>query len=330
MPVALATAALMLVANTPASAYLKLGVRAGGRTVNLKWNRFPVRYFVTNRDGGGVTASQLQSALVRSFAAWQGVPTANLSSEFVGFTSADPFDDDSVNVMGFLSRPELERTLAATTFNVDSTTGEIIESDIFFNSTFPWSVADAGQIGRFDVESIATHEIGHLFGLSHSALGETEIRPTGGRRVIAAEAVMFPIAFAAGSISDRTLKADDIAGISDIYQAGDFARTRGSIRGTVRKNGSGVFGAHITAFNLATSKLVGGFTLNEDGSFVIAGLEPGAYVVRVEPLDDGDIDSFFDSDSDVDLDFRVAFAQQLAIVPAGGSTPSIEISVVPK
>ena len=70
------------------------------------------------------------------------------------------------------------------------------------------------------------HEIGHLHGLGHSALGETE-NSAGGRRVIGAEAVMFPIAFTAGSISDRTLKADDIAGISDIYPAPEFSRRHG-------------------------------------------------------------------------------------------------------
>ena len=89
-------------------------------------------------------------------------------------------------------------------------TGEIIESDIFLNSTFAWSVAAGGEPGRQDVESIALHEIGHLHGLGHSMLGETELIG-GGRRVLGAEAVMFPIAFTAGTLN-RTLRADDIAG----------------------------------------------------------------------------------------------------------------------
>ena len=42
------------------------------------------------------------------------------------------------------------------------------------------------------------------------------------------------------------------------------------------------------AFNIRTGTLTGGFALGDEGEFQIAGLSPGAYVVRVEPLDDGD------------------------------------------
>ncbi len=149
---------------------------------------------------------QLSTAVQRAFLTWQAVPNTQTTSNLVGFTQASPTSGDGATVLGFENRPELDRTLAATSFFTDSTTGEIVESDIFFNSAFTWSTSDAGVSGRFDVESIALHEIGHLFGLSHSALGETELR-AGGRRVLGAEAVMFPIAFSAGDISDRRLKS---------------------------------------------------------------------------------------------------------------------------
>jgi outer membrane protein assembly factor BamB len=313
----------------PILGYLKLGSSAGTRTVNLKWNDFPIRYFVTNRGVPGVTPQQFQAAVVRAFNTWNAVDTAETSSQFAGLTQAPPFDDDDMTVLGFLDRPELDRVLGATTFLIDVRTGEIVESDIFFNTTFPWSTSSAGQTGSFDLESIALHEIGHLHGLGHSALGETEMR-TGGRRVLGAEAVMFPIAFSAGNIAERTLRADDIAGISDIYPTGVFRRDTGSISGRVTKNGTGVLGAHVVAFNPRTGKLVGGFTLNADGSFAIAGLEPGPHVLRAEPLDDGDIESFFDATTGVDLNFGAKFHDKLAIVPRGGGTRDIEIKVSPK
>jgi hypothetical protein len=323
------TLAGVALSSSSTSAYLKLGTQSGDRTVTLRWEEFPVRYFITNASGGGVNATQLRDAVERAFATWNAVETADTESEFVGFTNALPEDDDGMTVIGFLNRPEDDRTLGATSFLVDTVSGEIIEAEIFLNSFFTWSVAPNGESGRFDLESIALHEIGHLFGLAHSALGETELA-NGGRRVIAAEAVMFPIAFSPGSIQGRTLKADDIAGISDIYSNAQFRRERGSITGRVTKSGGGVLGAHVIAFNPRTGRLVGGFSLSEDGRFVIGGLEPGTHVLRVEPLDDADIESFFNLTLDIDTNFRVKFHDRLVAVPRGGGTSSVEIQVQPK
>ena len=89
-----------------------------------------------------------------------------------------------------------------------------------------------------------------------------------------------------------------------------------------------MYGAHVLAVNLETGRMVAGFTLTGDGSFVIAGLDPGPHVLRVEPLDDADVESFLSGA--VDVDFRAAFASRFAVAPAGGSSASIEIQVVPK
>jgi hypothetical protein len=316
-------------ATTPVAAYLKLGVRLGGRTVTLRWSELPIRYFVTDRGVAGVSSTQLQQATSRAFATWDAVSSAQISSTFVGFTGADPRQGDGVTVIGFQNRPELDRTLGATSFMFDMTSGTILEADIFLNSSFAWSVATSGEPGAFDVESIALHEIGHLHGLAHSAMGETELR-SGGRRVIAAEAVMFPIAFSTGNVSGRTLKADDIAGISDIYPAPSFTRETGSISGTVTKNGAGVVGAHVVAFDTRTKKLIGGFSGSDDGSFVIAGLDPGPHILRVEPLDDGDIESFFEATLEIDVNFKPQFYNKIVVVPRGGGTSNIELKVVSK
>ncbi|MFI5177232.1 MAG: matrixin family metalloprotease [Vicinamibacterales bacterium] len=328
---ALVAALALVVALAPTvRAYLTLGVQVGSRVIALKWPAMPVRYFITNRDVPGVTATQLQTAVDRAFAAWGSLPSARISAQFVGLTGADPANNDGVTVIGFQSHPELDRVLGATTHAVDDVTGVVVESDIFLNSTFDWSVAANGEASRFDVQSIATHEIGHLLGLSHSALGETELRPSGGRRVLAKSAVMFPIAFPAGTIADRTLKPDDIAGMSDLYPSTSFQQTTGSLPGRVTLNGAGLFGAHVTAFNISTGTTVGGFALDAQGRFTIDGLAPGMYVVRVEPLDDADLDSFFTPDAVVNINFKPTYYAKLVAVPAGGSTASIEIQVQAK
>jgi hypothetical protein len=313
-----------------ARGYLKFGFDLNGKTIGVRWTTLPVRYFVTNRDVPNVSASQLQAAAEQGFASWAGVPAVALSAQFVGFTSAEPSSDDGISVIGFQSRADLDRTLGATQFSFDDVTGNLIESDIFLNSSFDWSVTPSGSAGRFDVQSIVTHELGHLHGLGHSALGETELRPGGGRRVLAKQAVMFPIAFPAGNIDDRAPKADDQAGMGEIYASTTFNREFGQITGRVTLNGQGLFGAHVTTLNSATGALVAGFCLDSQGRFTIGGLPAGVYVVRAEPLDDGDIDSFFDPDTQVNINFKPTFFSKLVAVQAGGASPAIEIKVAAK
>ena len=325
-----AVVALIAIQAQPAFAYLEFGVTAGGRQVTLKWPQATVRYSISNSGVAGVTVADFQSAVGRAFATWEAVPTSTITYQFAGLTAALPGRDDGLSTLGFQSRPDLDRVLAATNFVIDAATGALVESDIFFNSAFPWSVAAGGEANRFDLESIALHEIGHMSGLGHSALGETELRAGGGRLVTASEAVMFPIAYAVGSVTGRTLRADDITGITDLYPASDVAATRGSISGKVTRNGTPLFGAHVVAFDPVTHAMVGGFTLTAQGQFSIGSLPPGPRILRVEPLDDAETDSFFDASRNVDINFKVAFVDRIVVVPKGGDSGEVAIEVVAK
>lgn len=317
---------LAMTAAAPAAGYSQFTLDAGG--TRLRWEEPRVRWFATDRAVPGVSAAQFQGVLQRAFATWENVPTASIAFQFVGFTSAAPFEDDGLSVLGFENHPEMERVLGATTFVVDILTGEIVESDVFFNSAFPWSVAPAGEASAFDLESVALHEIGHFLGLGHSALGETEMRESG-RRVLASGAVMFPISLGRGTIFDRELQPDDIAGVSDLYPDNDFRARTGAVRGRVLRGGRGIVGAHVVAYHLRTRELVGGFSLGPGGEFQIAGLTPGPHVIRVEPLDDADIESFFSSRG-IDVDFLVTYHPRLFVAPAGGVGERIDVTVRPK
>lgn len=310
------------------SAYLKLSTRTlNGTVVNLRWTTPAVGWSVTERSAPGVTVEQLQSAMARAFATWEAVPSATAAFQFASYTRAEPFEDDDRSVIGFQNEPELERVLGATGFVVDITTGEVLESDIFFNSAFSWSVATPGVAGRFDLESVALHEAGHFLGLGHSALGETEMMPNGRRRVTASGAVMFPISFGAANTADRVLQPDDIAGVSDLYPSPTHRANTGAARGRVTMNGRPVFGAHVVAFNPETHALIAAFSINADGEFEITGLAPGPHVIRVEPLDDADIQSFFSSGQNIGVDFQVTYFEQLFVAPRGGVGARFDVAV---
>ncbi|MEZ5287243.1 MAG: matrixin family metalloprotease [Vicinamibacterales bacterium] len=326
--VALVIATLTLAQPTPALAYLKFGFRIADRTIDVKWPNGAVPYFVNDRDIPGVSANAFRAAVARAAATWEAVPGTTLHFEFQGATSAPPGGLDGRNTLGFLDRPDLDRVLGSTSLLVDSATGTLVEADIFFNTRFQWSAGDPGTAGLVDLESVVLHELGHLVGLGHSAIGETEQTASGGRRVLGSGAVMFPIALTSGSVADRVLQRDDVAGVLDLYGTDDGRRETGGIKGRVTLGGRGVFGAHVVAFNLATGSLVGGFTLGEDGGFVLAGLEPGPHVIRVEPLDDADVESFLSGP--VEVDFRVGYASTLVVAPRGGTSGDVVVTVEPK
>jgi matrixin len=298
-----------------------------GRRVFLRWIQPTVRYSINTRTVPGVTTAQLQSVMARAFGRWQDVGTAAIGFQFTGLTSAEPLEFDGINTIGFLDEPDMEGLLGLTLTTFDTVTGEVVESDIFFNSAEPWSAAADGETDRFDLESVAVHEAGHFVGLDHSALGFFEERD-GDVRLAGAEAIMFPFAFDPGNIALRALRADDIAGVSSIYPDGGFATATGAIEGRVALAGAGLYGAHVLALNVTTGTLVGGFSLTRNGDFRIAGLEPGRYVLRAEPIDDIGVDSFFQDPSiPIDVAFRPTFLDRFVSVAAGSTSANVDVQV---
>lgn len=330
----LVTLSVLLVGLAPfASAYQFIEfVNNQGQLVGLRWpsSESPVGYFV-NAAEGNLTEAQAVAAVQASFQTWNDVETADIAFEFRGTTQAPPFQFfDFINTLGFLDDPEIQGQgiLGATSWVVDIRNGDIAEADIFFNNEFTWSVESIGQPGRFDFQSVVTHEIGHFFGLGHSGLGVMDTSG-GNRRLQVGSAIMFPFAFPPGSVVGRTLTLDDVTAISVLYPAAGYLSARGTLTGRVTKNSQGVAFAHVVTFNPFTSETIS-FFADESGNFEVRGLRPGPHVVRVNPIGDPTSPPDFGFPEQLtDLDFRDALYDGRAEVQASGTTSGINVEVTP-
>jgi len=322
---ACATLLFVVASLQTGQAYLRQSYVVDDTRVSVSWAQGRIDYFVSDRDAGGIGIDGLEAALQRATTSWTEAPGSTIAFQYRGRTSARPLELDGRNTVGFLRRPDLEGVLGVTATITDVVSGEVVESDLFLNSGTDWSVANEGETDRFDVESIALHEFGHMLGLGHSALGYFEVTDDDAR-LAAAEAVMFPFAFDPGNIAGRRLKADDIAGVAEIYPEGGHSANTATIRAHVQLEGREVFGAHVMAFNPVTGTMAAGFSL-ENGQVTITGLEPGPYVLRVEPIDDDDVASYFDEGPPVDLGFKNMFVDRLVYAERGATAGPIEITL---
>lgn len=94
-------------------------------------------------------------------------------------------------------------TLALTTITFNRDTGEIYDADVEVNSADN-PIVVGRQPGKADLLSIATHETGHVLGLSHSP---------------DRDATMYA-SYSFGTIALRDLEPDDTAGMCAIYPPG--------------------------------------------------------------------------------------------------------------
>lgn len=106
------------------------------------------------------------AAIQRAFGVWNGAG-ANLVISYGGScdTTTNSYDisvdADGYNDIFFASSGFYPGVLA---WNVQwSQSGKSVESDIVINDAFSW--ADGAVSGRYDVQSVVTHELGHTYGL---------------------------------------------------------------------------------------------------------------------------------------------------------------------
>lgn len=83
--------------------------------------------------------------------------------------------------------------------------GEIVDTDLRFNNSYKWSGAGTPPVDKYDVQNIATHELGHCLGLADLY-----------DRSLDTEKTMYGKAVK-GETKKRTLHTDDILGLRFLY-----------------------------------------------------------------------------------------------------------------
>jgi len=277
------------------SAQVQLTRNGSGAPSPDHWDfsSFEVTYQFNTTVGSNIPSgsSAAVSAVQHAFATWKSAPNASVQVSQGANTPLSAPAFDGVNLVCFVCQADFAKdssTLAVTlTTTADAVgqdtkhnttsrfAGQILDADIIFNPAVQWVTNGRPGSNQEDLQTVATHEVGHFFGLDHSAV---------------VRAVMFPF----GGATLTTLSYDDLAGLMQLYpkSSPDFAT--GKISGTVTfANGGGVFGAHVFADSTTNSSpAVGGIRKSTigaltapDGTYTIIGLPPDNYTVGVEPLD---------------------------------------------
>ena len=202
----LTTALLCGVLLSPGAGAYKLVVTED--LLPAHWDKICIPWYVQKDGTPDLTPAEVMTTLETSFETWSAVP--GIYPELQG-RGATCFDDVGLagwpgrqNVMmwreGTDSWPYAAPVVGLTSVTFDRHTGVIVDADVEFNGEDYLFAADVSNLA-YDLQSAATHEVGHVLGLGHS--GDPE-------------ATMYAKS-QPGETKKRDLESDDIAGIQESH-----------------------------------------------------------------------------------------------------------------
>lgn len=297
-------AALLLGLASPAPAFLRVTVRdpMTDRILPMAWRAsdFPIAYSVQREAPPRLAAAGSSSpahlaAVQEAFRTWADASGGSVRFAFDGLISLATAGMDGRNTVLFSSNARDfsgPTTLATTLFfvefpSLDEPEARLREADILVNANEPFTLTSPTPAFLRDLQAVVTHEVGHLLGFDHS--------PVDGPPDSEQRATMFPFN-RSGQAEERTLAADDLAGLAAVYPAPSGAARSGSIAGRVTNLlGRGLFGALVLAWpaDAPGEGAVGtlsGLSLEQplgSGAYRLDGLAPGRYQIEVREVPRG-------------------------------------------
>jgi hypothetical protein len=172
-------------------------VTMSGGGAEIKWAIPNATYFVNPSGGPSNSLTKIQAAA----RTWTDVGSSAFVFVYGGTTTSTSYgvnDRKNTITFGFLGG----EALAQNTFWYNTGSGEILDSDIRFNSDYLWNTS--GSSSGYDVQNACTHELGHSLSLD-DLYGMNDVEKT-----------MYGY-ISVGEIKKRTLDPDDIAGICYLY-----------------------------------------------------------------------------------------------------------------
>ena len=187
--------------------------------------------------------------------------------------------------------------------------GVIADADVLFNGQdFQFTTND--EIGSFDVQNVAAHELGHLIGFDHTGW---------------AGATMFPFVETTVDLQ-RSLSEDERTGLRDAYPSALYASITGNV--LRQSDSTGVIGAHVVARDSAGRTAAS--TLSETaGGFVLRGLLPDTYEIYATPFEGVVDEGNLGDGHPIEDDFEATVHSLAAVVTAGTNTDIGDLIVTP-